>query len=142
VPSKLSEPRSVCEPFRGPDRKARNIQAEQARKRGLIWQARPRAGRQAHRTAVSAVLSLKMTGWDSLRAEVPSSSTFSFSFMLESEGQSKHCVLSSQLHSQLAMTFQRLPRAKSCIPFCPWPYLQGLVQGMCRDQGSVKNWKE
>lgn len=137
MPSKLSQPRSACELFQGLDRKARNIQAEQARKRGLIWQARPRAGRQAHRAAVwvPAVLRLKMTGWDSLRGEVPSSSTFSFSFMLESEGQGKHCVLSSQLHSQLAMTFQLLPRAKSCIPFCSWPYLQRTLAGYVQGPG-------
>lgn len=89
--------------------KARNVQAEQTRKRGRLWQARPRAGRQAHKATAwaPAVLSLK-TGWDSLKGEVPSSSTFSFSFMLESEGHSKPHVLLPQLHSQLAVTFQLL----------------------------------
>ena len=79
-----------------------------------------------------------MTGWDSLKGEVLSSSTFSVSFMLESEGQSRHCVLSSQLRSQLAVASQPLPRAKSYIPFSAWPYLQGLWKGMCRARGSEK----
>lgn len=53
---------------------------------GKSWSRK--TGTQSHGLG-PAVLSLEMTGWDSLKGAAPSSSTFSFSFMLESEGHSK-----------------------------------------------------
>lgn len=138
MPSKLFEPRSVCE--------ARTERPETFKlrwpERGRIWQARPGAGRQAGTQAavwVPAVLSLKMTGWDSWK-ERSLPATHSLSSTLESEGQSKHSA-ASQLHSH-CQGLSAFPRAKSCIPFCSWPCLQGLRKGVCSDYGSGKSWEE
>lgn len=83
------------------------------RREDLAGKARSRKTGTEAAVWVPAVLSLKMAGWDSLKGAVPSSNTFSLSSMLESEGQSKHCVLASQLHSQLAVTFQLFPEPRA-----------------------------